>query len=76
MNKRQKYETERVNLNMPKALMVKVNEYAIANGLPKTQAMVQLLNKALEQDIALETLKKALEMIDAQKKDDHASSVL
>lgn len=76
MNKRQKYETERVNLNMPKALMAKVNDYAISNGLPKTQAMVQLLNKALEQDIALETLKKALELLEAQKKDDNTSSVL
>lgn len=64
MSKLSKFETERLNVNMPKALMEKVNKYAIENGLPKTQAIVQLLNKALEQDIALETLKKALVVIE------------
>lgn len=79
MNKQTKFETERLNVNMPKALMKKVNDYAISNGLPKTQAIVQLLNKALEQDIALETLKKALVVIEknqAQTIDGDDPSVL
>lgn len=79
MNKQTKFETERLNVNMPTKLMKKVNEYAISNGLPKTQAIIQLLNKALEEDIALETLKKALILLEKnqeQTNDDCGSSVI
>lgn len=79
MNKHSKFETERLNVNMPTKLMKKVNDYAISNGLPKTQAIIQLLNKALEQDVALETLKKALVVIEknqVQTNDDGRPSVL
>lgn len=64
MNKQLKFETERLNINVPTKLIEKVNEYAINHGLPKTQAVIQLLHKALEEDVALETLKKALLVIE------------
>jgi len=39
-----KYETKRVNMNLPTKLVERVNDYADKLGVPNTQAFIFLIN--------------------------------
>ena len=57
-NKKLNFDIVRVNFNLPKKLVDRVNDYAIELGIPKTYAMVLLLNKGLETTTMINELPK------------------
>lgn len=63
-NKKLNFDIVRVNFNLPKKLVDRVNDYAIELGIPKTYAMVLLLNKGLETTTMINELPKLNKFID------------
>lgn len=57
----------RVNYNLPTVLVEKVKDYSIKLGIPTTQGVVLLLNKALEQNDMMEQLPKLINSIEDLK---------
>ena len=47
---------QQVSINLPVKLVNRVKNYALANGLPFTQAYIILLNNALKEQTMLDTL--------------------
>lgn len=61
-----KVELKRVNINLPSSLVQKVVDYANDNGLNTTSAYIVLLNQALDQRKAVETLPIMLELVKSE----------
>lgn len=58
----QKYETTRVNYNLPSKLVEKLKAYSEELGMPVTQTIVLLLTQSLESKTMLHELPKVTNM--------------
>ena len=63
----QKYETTRVNYNLPSKLVEKLKAYSEELGMPVTQTIVLLLTQSLESKTMLHELPKVTKMYDDLK---------
>lgn len=68
MENTKKNEFERVNINLPSALVVKVKEYAKALGINATSAYIVLLNQALDQKEMLSNMSAIYNMTNELQK--------
>lgn len=63
----QRYETTRVNYNLPSKLVEKLKAYSEELGMPVTQTVVLLLTQCLESKAMLHELPKVTKMYDDYK---------
>jgi len=69
----QRYETTRVNMNLPSKLVEKLKAYSEQIGMPMTQTVTLLLNQGLESKVVLEELPKITTMYHDYKESQYNS---
>lgn len=70
----QRYETTRVNFNLPAKLVERLKIYSEQMGMPMTQIVTMLLNQSLESKIVFEQLPKVTKMYDDYKKEQYLNT--
>ena len=70
----QRYDTTRVNFNLPTKLVEKLKAYSEQIGMPMTQTVTLLLNQSLESKVVLEELPKITTMYRDYKESQYNSN--
>lgn len=65
-----KYDTSRVNMNLPTKLVKRVKDYANDMGVPDTQAYILLLNFGFQYADLPKTMETFNQMLEVAKKQD------